>query len=185
MGGRPPAVRAEHNIELQIVCVLGDVFSAQFCHLTKISGAYVPKVCIFTLEGFVIVTFPQVFFKKNSYPLILTRLLEMRMPRTSSFSVRDILDLPQIKPGNDINNGSNSSSSINGNNNNTSSITSIPPSSAQTPPTTTQTTAGGTTSAAALATSHLASSTELHFPHGKGFYFLGKYSRSAFQLSKI
>ena len=25
------------------------------------------------------------------------RLLEMRMPRTSSFSVRDILDLPQMK----------------------------------------------------------------------------------------
>ena len=26
------------------------------------------------------------------------RILEMRMPRSSSFSVRDILDLPQMKP---------------------------------------------------------------------------------------
>ena len=36
------------------------------------------------------------FFSFNSL-VAKFRLLEMRMPRTSSFSVRDILDLPQMK----------------------------------------------------------------------------------------
>ena len=42
----------------------------------------------------------------NSYSKLLSifysRLLEMRMPRSSSFSVRDILDLPQMKNNSSI-----------------------------------------------------------------------------------
>ena len=34
---------------------------------------------------------------RHSRIFLFFRLLEMRMPRTSSFSVRDILDLPQMK----------------------------------------------------------------------------------------
>lgn len=43
------------------------------------------------------------FFGNISINCVSHRLLEMRMPRTSSFSVRDILDLPQIKTGTNVN----------------------------------------------------------------------------------
>ena len=44
-----------------------------------------------------------------NFLLSISRLLEMRMPRSSSFSVRDILDLPQMKNNSTTSDSSNTS----------------------------------------------------------------------------